>query len=253
MTTYRGPGNPSTVADPSGRSSKGAGAAPHAARSASPPRGPPTPMRDRFVGNVRQRDLRAQDVHGKALRDRLRDVGRNAGRGSAPASARIAPQDEIGEHPPLRRVEARVPAGPGREADDVGRELSLQERRGVAPGDREDVQRREIAGRGAVAGREQRRVGMCRVLERDRKASSGGRPCDQARRRVRNGGGRIAMLLNFVLKLNVSSPCRRFSGFPRGRRRERANSQTRAPQGARSAAGRQPPARSSHWRVVVQP
>ncbi len=131
-------------------------------------------------------------------------------RGSRPAAA-VAPEDEIGEHPPLGRVEARVLARARREALTSRGELTLQERRGVGAGDREHAQRREIADDGAVAGGDPGGFGGrsgCGVgaaghgaVGRDRvsgsgawrRASTAGRPASPRSR-------------NCVLKLNVSSP-----------------------------------------------
>ncbi len=62
----------------------------------------------------------------------------------------------------------------------------------------------------------------------------------------------LATLQISVLKSHVSScPVSRLPDFPGSA--FRANSQTRAPQGARTGSGRQQPPCSSHWRVVVQP
>ena len=59
-------------------------------------------------------DLRAQHVHRQALRDRRRDVGREQGE-EALRVAGSRHRTKLREHPALRRVEARVPAGAGRE------------------------------------------------------------------------------------------------------------------------------------------
>jgi hypothetical protein len=77
-----------------------------------------------------------------------------------------APQDEVREHAPLRRVEAAIPAGSGVHCQDVARKLALQERSGVGAVDREDCEARERASHGSVARRCERRIRVLRVEER---------------------------------------------------------------------------------------